>query len=99
MNRYVTTPILREPTGKRHFASTIFTPLPVLPGDRVIRITSPERLDKLALDFYGDATMWPVIASVNQIKKGTLVIPSGTLLRIPSVEAAQTFINNINGPR
>jgi hypothetical protein len=99
MNRYITTPILREPNGKRYLASTIFTPLPTLPGDRIIRITSPERLDKLALDFYGDATMWPVIASVNQIKKGTLVIPSGTLLRIPSVEAAQTFINNINGPR
>jgi hypothetical protein len=99
MNRYVTTSILRQPTGKRYFASTIFTPLPVSPGDRIIRITSPERLDKLALDFYGDATTWPVIASANQIKKGTLVISAGTLLRIPSAEAAELFINNINGPR
>ena len=99
MNRYITTSIIKDAVGKRRYASTIFTPLPVNTGDRIIRITSPERLDKLALDFYGNATMWPVIASANLIKKGTLVVPTGTVLRIPTEEAAQTFINNINGPR
>jgi hypothetical protein len=99
MNRYITTSIIKHSTGKRRYASTIFTPLPVNTGDRIIRITSPERIDKLALDFYGNATMWPVIASVNQIKKGTLVVPAGTVLRIPSAEAAELFLNNINGPR
>jgi hypothetical protein len=99
MDRYITTSIIKQPNGKHRYASTIFTPLPVEPGDRIIRITSPERLDKLALDFYGNATWWPVIASANQVKKGTLVMPSGTSLRIPNEQSAQTFINNINGPR
>lgn len=99
MNRYVATPIITTNNGKRRYASTIFAPLSINTNDRIIRITSTERLDKLALDFYGDATMWPVIASANQIKKGTLIVPSNTILRIPNPEVAQTFINNINRPR
>ena len=99
MNRYITTQVIQPESGKNRYASTIFSPSPLTTGDRIIRITSAERFDKLALDFYGYATMWPVIASANQIKRGTLVIPANSRLRIPSVESAEQFLNNISRPR
>ena len=99
MNRYSTTLIIQTESEKRRYASTIFSPVPASVNDRIIRITSAERLDKLALDFYGDATWWPVIASTNQIKRGTLVIPANTRLLIPSAESAEQFLTNISGIR
>ena len=44
---------------------------------------SGDRLDLLANEFYNDVTLWPVIASANNLGKGTLSIPAGKLIRIP----------------
>lgn len=42
-----------------------------------------DRLDVLALEYLGDETLWYVIARVNNLGRGTLVIPPGTTIRIP----------------
>ena len=99
MNRYSTTSIIQQQGRKRRLSSTIFNPLAPNTSDIIIRVTSPERLDKLAYDFYKNATMWPVIAVANALGKGTLIVPANTKLRIPSPESAQQFINNINRNR
>lgn len=51
------------------------------------RIDSHElnRLDKLAYEYYKNPSMWWVIAEANNIFDPFSDIPSGTLLRIPSV--------------
>jgi hypothetical protein len=41
-----------------------------------------ERLDQLAQRYYGDASLWRVIAAANDIADPS-AIPAGTLLRIP----------------
>jgi hypothetical protein len=99
MNRYTGTQIIREPiTGKRRIETTIYNKLQVSASDIFIRTTGIERLDKLALDFYGDSTAWPLIANANGLGKGTYVIPPNTRLRIPVVDNVNQF-TNINSTR
>ena len=42
-----------------------------------------DRLDLLANEYYGDSSLWWVIALANNIGKGTLVVDPGLQLRIP----------------
>jgi nucleoid-associated protein YgaU len=58
-----------------------------------------ERLDKLALTFYEDATLWWIIAAANGLGKGTLLIPGGVKLRIPDRINIQDYVNTINASR
>ena len=42
-----------------------------------------DRLDLLAKEFYGDQTMWFVIARANNLGKGSMVVPPGIPISIP----------------
>jgi hypothetical protein len=96
MSRYAQTKAVRDNQGKRRLQSAI-TPVPPFSADDVyIKITSPDRLDKLANTFYNDPTLWWVIASANGIGKGTLMVARDTVLRIPSNTNIQQFISNTN---
>jgi hypothetical protein len=68
-------------------------------GGTFIETISLERLDVLAKDFYNDPSMWWVIASANSLGKGSLVIPPGTILRIPNVSDAATNVIRLNSTR
>ena len=68
-------------------------------NDIYIQTTSPERLDRLANNFYQDATMWWVIAAANGIGKGTLMVSANTRLRIPDKMIVQQVIDDINRSR
>jgi nucleoid-associated protein YgaU len=48
-----------------------------------------DRLDLLALEYYSDETLWYVIARANGLGKGTLLIPPGTVIRIPYYDEYQ----------
>jgi hypothetical protein len=59
-----------------------------------------DRLDLLAFDFYGDSTLWWIIASANDMQPDSLVPPLGMTLRIPA--NVPDIINNMvlfNGNR
>lgn len=99
MNRYSSTQVIRDAANRRRLESTIYGPIPVSSTDTYIRISGIERLDKLAYQFYGDQTFWPVIAITNNIGKGTIIVKSGTILRIPDPDVAKQFINTINSSR
>jgi nucleoid-associated protein YgaU len=43
-----------------------------------------DRLDLLANEYYGDETLWFVIARANNIGHGSIVIEPGKVIRIPS---------------
>jgi hypothetical protein len=73
--------------------------MPTSTNDVYIQTTSTERLDKLALNFYQDATMWWVIAAANRLGKGTLIVPVNTTLRIPDKQIIQQVINQVNRSR
>lgn len=57
------------------------------------------RLDKLAFDYYGDVTLWPIIARANRLGKGTIMVPPGKRIRIPyplPIDELQNAFFNIN---
>jgi len=98
--RYITTSNIQTASEKYRKSTTIYPTMPINPSqDIYIRTTTMDRLDKLAYDFYGDASMWWIIATANNLGKGTLIIPSNTRIRIPSSQNAQDILINTNQTR
>jgi hypothetical protein len=97
--RYATATTKKTTDGKRYLESLIIPVVPVTAADTYIVVTSTERLDKLAQSFYGDSSMWWVIATANGIGKGSIVVPPETRLRIPDAARIQEIINNVNSTR
>lgn len=97
--RYTTTSIIKSPSEKRRYATTILPVIPESVNDTYIQTTSIERLDKLAQEFYGDVTWWWVIATANGIGKGTIMVPATTKLRIPTKIDILNLINQKNSIR
>ena len=85
MSRYETTSQIKTENGVRRAATTIIQ-IPESSGDRYIQILAPDRLDKLAVEFYNDVTLWWVIAAANGVGKGTYLVPTDTILRIPDIK-------------
>ena len=96
MSRYTTSRILIDDNAKRYLSTTILPKVPTSQNDVYIQITSPDRLDRIALSYYGDSTLWYIIAAANNISKGTMMVGSGVVLRIPSQSNIQQLINSIN---
>lgn len=97
MNRYITS--TKDKNGVRKIETVIMPSLPTTTDDIYIQVTSTERLDLLAKQFYDDITAWPVIAAANGIGKGTLFIKPGTILRIPNKTNFQAKIEQKNNNR
>ena len=83
IDRYNETQITTDNSGKRYYKSTIFPTIPLADDDIYIYSRDGDRLDLLANSYYGDSTLWWIIAQANQIGKGSLFIIPGTRLRIP----------------
>jgi len=97
MNRYNFSNTIKTKFGKQRKSTLIYPTLPVdLSTDIYIRTTSIDRLDKLALYFYEDSTLWVVIAAANNLGKGTIVVPPNTKLRIPSINNIADIITKTN---
>lgn len=58
-----------------------------------------DRLDLLANEYYGDETLWFVIARANNIGHGSIVIEPGKVIRIPNYgenSGMQGLLSNFN---
>ena len=98
-SRYEKAKIIKDKTGKRKYSTVISTSPPPGPADTFILTTGIERMDKLAYDFYEDATLWWIIADANQLQKGTLYVEANTRLRIPPAANIQDLISKGNNER
>ena len=89
---------IKTSTEKTRLRTTI---LPNIVGvnDTYIETTSIDRLDIIANEFYNNAAFWWVIAAANGLGKGSLVIPPGTVLRIPNVTEVMTYVTRKNAIR
>ena len=99
MSRYATTKQIKEKNRSRKAETTIISTTPPTDSDIYINVTTPERLDLLANQFYNDATQWWIIAAANGLGKGTLFTPENIILRIPINENQQDYIAQINSER
>lgn len=96
MSRYNSIDLVKTNTDKTRQATTIMPSFNGSVDDILIRTTTPERLDKLAYEFYGDVADWWIIAVANNLGKGTIVVPSNTSLRIPSNALAYNKLDEVN---
>ena len=99
-DRYSNSRVVRDLTsGKRNYSTTIFQSIPATSDDVFITTRDGDRLDLLAHRFYGDSTLWWVIAVSNGISE-SFFVPPGTKLRIPAdVQLAFSYTKLINDSR
>jgi phage tail protein X len=83
MDRYKHTIQLKDKDGYRYKSSTIYPTIPPSRDDIYLISRDGDRLDILANKYYGDITLWWMIAISNNLGKGTMVVPTGIRLRIP----------------
>jgi len=85
-NRYQKVP-LKETSDKIKIQKTVFYPeIPLSADDIYVITTQGDRYELLASQFYGDMGYWWIISIANAdvISQGSLFIPVGTQLRIPT---------------
>jgi phage tail protein X len=70
-------------TPRKAYATIQLIDIPKSYDDRYIFSREGDRLDLLAYEFYGDTQLWPILASANNLGKGSLSVPAELQLRIP----------------
>lgn len=72
------------PKGSEFFLNNVYPDIPVTEDDDYIITVLGDRLDLIASDFYGDTSLWWIIASANSLPGDSIYPEPGTQLRIPS---------------
>lgn len=98
MKRYNNIEVKERYDGKRVYKTTRYPLIPLLPSDIQIVSVEGDYLDTLSYKYYGDPTLWFIIALANPgIGKGRLSIAPGTNLRIPvDVNSIIVQFNRLN---
>lgn len=84
MKRYASTPVEKRYDGKRVLRTTRYPTVSPQESDAIVISNEADYLDSLAYTYYGDPTLWWVIALVNNLGKGKMSVPPGLQLRIPT---------------
>jgi len=71
-------------SGNSMYAPTYYPSIEPKTDDSYILTGTEDRLDLIAYDFYGDSTLWWIIAMVNNLKGDSMYPPAGIYLNIPS---------------
>lgn len=81
--------------GREVYQSKVLPKIPKTDNDMYIAVQGGDRLDSIAQEYLGDATLWWVIATANQIHDAPFSLPDGTVLRIPAnVEGFLSKVDN-----
>ena len=83
MGRYDNTRVKRKESGDRVYSYTLYPKVPIKNSDVFITPTYGTRLDLLAQEYYGDVSLWWIIARANEGFKGNTTLPINTKLIIP----------------
>ncbi len=95
MSRYSNNQALKIKNGIRYRSVTRYPEIPTSEEDIYVIIGDGDRLDNLAYQFYGDPTLYWIIATANPNFAYSLLYPVlGTQLRIPF--PIQKIINSFN---
>ena len=80
-------------SGKIAYLPTIYPSVTLSNEDYYIIAREQDRMDLLANDFYGDPSLWWVIAMANDLPGDSMFAPPGFQLRIPGNlnDALNTF--------
>ena len=81
--RYENIGIQKTQSGKVGYLPTKYPSLVPSNNDTYIVARAEDRLDLIAMDFYGDPTLWWVVAMANDLPGDSMYTPLGFQLRIP----------------
>ena len=81
--RYENIGIQKTLSGKVGYLPTKYPSLVPSNNDTYIVARAEDRLDLIAMDFYGDPTLWWVVAMANDLPGDSMYTPLGFQLRIP----------------
>lgn len=82
-NRYKNIKGFLTKEGRRYRSNAVYPTIPYGEDDIYILTTVGDRYDQLAQQFYGDSSLWWIIASANNSKRDGLIVEPGIQLRIP----------------
>ncbi len=71
-------------SGKLGYLPTLYPSVTLSNEDYYIIARDQDRMDLVAQDYFGDSTLWWVIAIANDLPGDTMYPPLGFQLRIPS---------------
>jgi len=69
--------------GRVVYTSKIYPMIPLQDSDIYVVTQEGDRLDTIANQFYGDSSLWWIIAASNNIHDAPIAVDDGTILRIP----------------
>jgi len=90
-SRYKNNETQKLKDGRVVYKTKIYPNIPKSDKDIYIVTQTGDRLDTLANQFYGDSSLWWIIATSNNIHDATFSVSDGTILRIP-----ENYIEIIN---
>ena len=97
MKRYYSTPITTRFDGKRVYQTTQYPVIQPQASDIIVISNEGDYLDNLAYKYYGDPTLYWILALANSLGKGRMSVPAGLQLRIPvNVNDILVQFHNLN---
>ena len=82
-SRYTYTQLKKNKDGKRVFKPTMYPKIPIRDSDVFIYPKFGDRLDILAHKYYGDVSLWWIIAKANNLDKAEIGLNVEKQIRIP----------------
>lgn len=92
--RYDNTKTKKLDDGRNVYRTKLYPNIPLRDDDIYIATQTGDRLDTIAYQFYGDQSLWWIIASANNIHDPSFSVDDGTILRLPKDYI--TLINTFN---
>tara|TARA_A100001515_G_scaffold131496_1_gene119328 strand:+ start:3462 stop:3758 length:297 start_codon:yes stop_codon:yes gene_type:complete len=83
MGRYDNTSITINRKGQRVLVPTLYPQIPLSDSDQFVFPKDGDRLDNIAFRYYGDASLWWIIAQANNLGKGRTILNPNFQIRIP----------------
>lgn len=93
-SRYTNNESKKTIDGREVYRAKIYPNISLRDDDIYVATETGDRLDTLAFQFFGDSSLWWVIASANNIHNAVFGFEDGTILRIPRNYI--TILNNFN---
>ena len=98
--RYKTIPTVKAKSGKNYRFNPIYPDIPLSENDIYVIASQGDRYDLLASRYYGDSTLWWIIATANTSGQGSLLPTPGDQIRIPySKDEVISLYETLNSTR
>lgn len=84
VSRYRNVETKKTVDGRTVYRTSFLPNIPLSDDDIYVATETGDRLDTLAFQFYGNSSLWWIIASANNIHNAVFGFEDGTVLRIPA---------------